>query len=214
MSLVGVGLGPGDPDLLTVGGREALQTADRVIVPGRLAEGVVAAHLPVDRIDRHDPPMTDDAERRRAAWQSIADDLAPSARAGTVAFGTLGDPNVYSTFGHLREALPDDVTVETIPGVSVVTALAAAMDLDIAAGTELAIREARGGRSPTGPPIQVLLKVTDVPATDAGLREAGYSVTYGRRLFFPDEPSIVTCDPDRLADRDYYTVALARRGDP
>jgi len=155
--------------------------------------------------------MTDDAERRRTAWKSIADDLGPDAREGRVAFGTIGDPNVYSTFGHLRDALPEGIAVETMPGVSVVTAVAHAMDLDIAAGTDLAIREARDGRSPTGPPIQVLLKVTDVPATHAGLREAGYSVTYGRRLFFPDEPSTVTSDPDALADRDYYTVAVARR---
>ncbi|MFB6163243.1 MAG: cobalt-factor II C(20)-methyltransferase [Halococcoides sp.] len=214
MTLVGVGLGPGDPALLTLDGRDALRDADRVIVPGRLAEGIVSDHLPADRIERRDPPMTDDAGRRRAAWQSIAGDLAPDARDGRVAFGTIGDPTVYSTFGHLRRALPEDVPVETIPGVSVVTAIATAMDLTIAAGTDLAIREARDGRSPTGPPVQVLLKVTDVPATHTGLREAGYSVTYGRRLFFPDEESIVTSDPGALADRDYYTVALARREEP
>jgi precorrin-2/cobalt-factor-2 C20-methyltransferase len=55
--------------------------------------------------------------------------------------------------------------------------------------------------------------VTDVPTTHGKLIGAGYDVTYGRRLFFDDHESIITDDPDELAERDYYTVAYAERPD-
>jgi precorrin-2/cobalt-factor-2 C20-methyltransferase len=59
----------------------------------------------------------------------------------------------------------------------------------------------------------ILFKVTDVPATHEGLVEAGYEAVYGRRLFMEDGETVVTTDPTALADRDYYTLAYAERGE-
>ena len=176
MTLYGVGLGPGDPDLVTLRGRRTLESVDVVYTPGRLSRSVAREHVPAE---------------------------------------TLGDPNVYSTFGHLRrtlEAFHPAVDVEVVPGVSSVTAFASAFGVEIAAGEELCLREAADGAAPTGPDRMVLFKVTDAPTTGEKLDAAGYDVLFGRRLFMDGE-TVVTDDPADVADRDYYTLAYAQRRD-
>ncbi|WP_415383545.1 cobalt-factor II C(20)-methyltransferase [Halosimplex sp. TS25] len=214
MTLYGVGLGPGDADLVTVRGREVLESADVVYSPGRLSRSVAAKHVPEDRIGDLDFPMTRDEEELRRAWKAAASEIAPRARDGTAAFVTLGDPNVYSTFGHLRrtlDAFHPDVAVETVPGVSAVTAFATALDVEIAAGASLALREAARGAAPTGPDRLLLFKVTDAPTTHEKLVAEGYDVVYGRRLFMEQGETVVTDDPTDLAERDYYTLAYAEK---
>ena len=216
MTLYGVGLGPGDADLITVKGRETLETADVVYTPGRLSRSVATTYVEEDQLGDLDFPMTRDEDKLREAWKAAAAEIAPTAAEGSAAFVTLGDPNVYSTFGHLRRTLDrfhPDVDVEVIPGVSTVTAFATAFDVEITAGSELVLREAARGAAPVGPDRLVLFKVTDVPTTHEKLREAGYDVTYGRRLFMDGHETIVTDDPSRLDERDYYTVAYAEKPD-
>ncbi len=214
MTLYGVGLGPGQPDLVTVRGKRVLEAASVVYSPGRLSRSVATQHVPEERIGDLDFPMTRDREELRAAWKEAAAEVAPLAAADDVAFVTLGDPNVYSTFGHLRrtlDAFHPDVDVEVVPGVSAVTAFTAALGVEVDAGAGLALREAANGDAPTGPDRMVLFKVTDAPATHDGLVDAGYDVTYGRRLFMEQGETLVTDDPADVADRDYYTLAYAER---
>ncbi len=216
VTLYGVGLGPGDAGLITVKGRETLESADVVYTPGRLSRAVASEYVSKAQLGDLDFPMTRDEDELRRAWKAAAAEIAPTAADGTAAFVTLGDPNVYSTFGHLRRTLDrfhPDVDVEVIPGVSTVTAFATAFDVEITAGSELVLREAARGAAPVGPDRLVLFKVTDVPTTHGKLIEAGYDVTYGRRLFMDGHETVVTDDPDRLSERDYYTVAYAEKPD-
>jgi precorrin-2/cobalt-factor-2 C20-methyltransferase len=216
MTLYGVGLGPGQDDLVTVRGKRCLEEAAVVYSPGRLSRSVAIQHVPEARIGDLEFPMTRDEEELRRAWKAAAAEIASRAREEDVAFVTLGDPNVYSTFGHLRRTLAafhPEVDLEVVPGVSAVTAFATALGVEVAAGSELALREADGGAAPIGPDRMILFKVTDVPATDEKLREAGYEVTYGRRLFMEQGETRVTDDPLDLAERDYYTLAYAERPD-
>ncbi|MGB9962811.1 cobalt-factor II C(20)-methyltransferase [Halobacterium sp. MBLA0001] len=214
MTVYGVGLGPGEPDLLTLRGKHTLEAADVVYSPGRLSRTVATHHVPDSRIGDLDFPMTSDPEKLRAAWRDAAAEVAPRARDGDVAFATLGDPNVYSTFGHLRrtlDAFHPDIDVQTVPGVSAVSAFTTALGVEVDAGAGLALREAAQGASPTGPDRMILFKVTDAPATHEGLVDAGYDVTYGRRLYMEQGDTTVTRDPAEIADRDYYTLAYAER---
>jgi len=216
MTLYGVGLGPGHTDLVTVRGRRVLEEADVVYSPGRLSRSVATEHVPEARIGDVDFPMTRDEEELRRAWREAAVEIAPRARDGSAAFVTLGDPNVYSTFGHLRRTLSafhPDVDVEVVPGVSAVTAFTAALGVEISSGASLALHEAARGAAPTGPDRMVLFKITDVPSTHEGLVDAGYDVVYGRRLFMEQGETVVTDDPETLAERDYYTLAYAERRD-
>ena len=148
--LVGVGVGPGDPELVTVKGVRVLETADLVVVPvmdpleqGR-AEATVRAHIDHDRLRRLVFALDDrggPTAERLSAWEAAADAVAQQLleRGGTVAFATIGDPNVYSTFTYLADAVRErvpDVEVETVPGITAMQDLAARSGTVLCEGTE------------------------------------------------------------------------------
>jgi precorrin-2/cobalt-factor-2 C20-methyltransferase len=144
--LIGVGVGPGDPDLVTVKGVKALQSADHVFVPvadtgevGR-AEATVITHIPAERVTRLLFALTDDAGRNSGAWDDAGHAVADAIRAGgTAAFATIGDPNVYSTFSYLAQtvrALLPHVQIETVPGITAMQDLAARSGTVLLEGTE------------------------------------------------------------------------------
>jgi precorrin-2/cobalt-factor-2 C20-methyltransferase len=132
--IVGVGVGPGDPELLTIKGLRALREADEVFVPvgdtgevGR-AEATVREYLDEGRIRRLLFALSDDVGARERNWADAAREVSGHLREGKVcAFATIGDPNVYSTFTYLartvRERLPG-VEVETVPGITAMQDLA------------------------------------------------------------------------------------------
>jgi precorrin-2/cobalt-factor-2 C20-methyltransferase len=214
MTLYGIGLGPGATDLLTVRGKRRLESVDIVYSPGRLSRRVAAEYVPDSKLGDLEFPMTTDPDELQAAWETAAAEVAPNAHDADAAFVTLGDPCIYSTFGHLRRTLREQhpsVDIEVVPGVSSVTAFASVLGVDIDAGAELTLREATDGEAPIGPNRLILFKVTDAPTTYEKMTEAGYEVTFGRRLFMDTEEALVTNDPEDVTDRDYYTLAYAKK---
>jgi precorrin-2/cobalt-factor-2 C20-methyltransferase len=150
MRLVGVGMGPGDPELVTVKGVRLLEAAELVVVPvmdpleqGR-AEATVRAHVTHDRLLRLVFALDDrggPTAQRFAAWEAAADAVAEQLReqGGTVAFATIGDPNVYSTFAYLADAVRErvpDVEVQTVPGITAMQDLASRSGTVLCEGTE------------------------------------------------------------------------------
>jgi precorrin-2/cobalt-factor-2 C20-methyltransferase len=148
-TLIGVGMGPGDPELVTVKAIRVLREADLVLVPvmatgeqGR-AEATVRAHVDHERISRVPFALDGAADRgrREAAWDAAADAAAAAFQAGAavVAFATIGDPNVYSTFTYLadtlRERLPA-LAVRTVPGITAMQDLAARSGTVLCEGME------------------------------------------------------------------------------
>ncbi|MER6852769.1 precorrin-2 C(20)-methyltransferase [Streptomyces flaveolus] len=152
--LIGVGVGPGDPELVTVKGVNALRAAEVVVVPvmaapdgkdggerGR-AEATVLHYVPAEKVVRVVFALNErtDRGRREAAWDAAGERVAALLRAhGSVAFATIGDPNVYSTFTYLAQTVGELVpgtVVETVPGITAMQDLAARSGAVLTEGTE------------------------------------------------------------------------------
>ncbi len=135
--LYGVGVGPGDPELLTVKAVRLIRACGVIAIPHRekdkcfayaIASGAVPElkDKPVLCVDM---PMTRDKAAREAAYGAGADAIARELdRGGDVAFLTLGDPTVYSTFAYLAaKVAAKGYGVRWVPGVPSFCAAAAAL---------------------------------------------------------------------------------------
>jgi precorrin-2/cobalt-factor-2 C20-methyltransferase len=158
--LVGVGVGPGDHDLVTLRAVRVLREACAVLVPvmagsgtgaapdagagaGR-AEATVLAHVDAALV-RRIPFALDDrggvTPRRERAWDDAARTVVGLFDEGkeTIAFATIGDPNLYSTFHYLAQtvrAVMPEVAISTVPGITAMQDLAARSGTVLAEGRE------------------------------------------------------------------------------
>ncbi|QLQ17415.1 MAG: precorrin-2 C(20)-methyltransferase [Micropruina sp.] len=153
-ALVGVGVGPGDPELVTRKAVAAFDRADVILVPSTEASGddagraeqVVLAACPdaagkLRRVPFSMAQRRGVGAKRRRSWEASAQAAVDAFKSGaaTVAFATVGDPSVYSTFSYLAaqvQAVVPDVDVSVVPGITAMQALAAASLTPLVEGRE------------------------------------------------------------------------------
>lgn len=130
--LYGLGVGPGDPELLTVKAVRLLREADVVAVPDKgsgekTALNIVREYVADKTILPCATPMVRDQAVLDRAYDAIADRLCALLDQGkTVVFITLGDPTVYSTYMYIhRRVVRRGYHAVLVPGVPSFCAVAA-----------------------------------------------------------------------------------------
>lgn len=179
-TLYGIGVGPGDPELITVKGAAILKRCRYVFAPkarmaaDSMALAIARRYLAADAVIREQTyPMTRDPDKLAAGWRKAASEVARVLKRGEDAcFLTLGDPLLYSTYLYLLRGLKG-----ILPGVAIITAPGITSFCAAAALTEFALGE---GRQPV-----TILPVADNLSTVKEVLQRGGAVVLmkiGNRL--------------------------------
>lgn len=230
-TLYGIGVGPGDPELITLKAVNVLRKVDVVLAAAStkneasLAQAIAAPHLREGvQVIRLDFPMTRDEAVLERAWRANADIVAGLLGQGkSAAFLTLGDPLTYSTFGYLLRTLNgllSEIPVEIIPGITSYQAAAAHTGRVLAeSGESLAVvsgvaTEEELTRILSAADSAVILKAyKNMPVIRRVLTNLGLagSAVFVTRLGHEGEEVIT--DLAHVPDKpSYFSLVLVRRG--
>jgi precorrin-2/cobalt-factor-2 C20-methyltransferase len=199
--LIGISLGPGDPQLLTFKAAAALKSCTKVFVPGEMAAELVRPYCLPEILQF---PMIEDKEELERIWNENADTMAQAAAAGCAGFACIGDVNTFSTFSHLERMIRRNhpqIEIETIPGVGVVPTLASRFSAPLEKSFEVS----------DGSPVDMVIRIkaTRPRKLAEELRARGFDeFMLGTMLCTPQERIIRDEMPERS---DYFSVLLARR---
>lgn len=227
----GIGLGPGDPGLVTLKAADALRSVKAIYSvasrqSARSISGRILDALPGITAERTELEFTmskDFGERLARIDEHAALILAGIRRGEDAAFVTIGDPMTYSTCSYLLRALrrmEPELEYEIIPGVNSWSALAAATATALVEDREV-LRIIPTAVPPESEKLAAMLQEhgTSVLLKCYRTREelvrllsqGGYRVTYGANLGLDDE--FVSGDPEEIAARpeEYLSMLLCRR---
>ncbi|MEV6277003.1 precorrin-2 C(20)-methyltransferase [Nocardia sp. NPDC051832] len=150
--LWGVGLGPGDPELVTVKAAKVIESADVIAFHsarhGRsISRGIAAPYMRADQLEEHLVyPVTTETTDHPGGYQGAIDEfyeeaaerLAAHLTAGrSVALLAAGDPLFYSSYMHMHRRLADRFEAEIIPGITSVSAASAALGTPLVEGEQV-----------------------------------------------------------------------------
>ena len=224
--LYGVGLGPGDPELMTLKAARLIGAAKVVAYPAlagaasfarSIAAGLIA---PGTREIVIDVPMTVAREPAQAAYDIAAGAIAAELEAGCdVVCLCEGDPFFYGSFMYLFARLSDRFAVEVVPGVTSITACAARAGMPLAARTERLtvlpgpLPEAELKARIEGAESVAILKVgRHLPKIRAAIEVLGMTAraVYVERASLPDEVVCPLADAPDVAP--YFSMILLTKG--
>ena len=148
-SLIGIGVGPGDPDLLTVKAVKAIHNADIIMCPASnedrpsIALSIVSSIIDKSKnqeIIKLIFPMTKDKDVLEQTWKRNAKIMAETVLSGkNVVYLTVGDPFLYSTWIYMHKDLKEnypDMNISVIPGIVSIFTFAAKVGVSVAEGAE------------------------------------------------------------------------------
>ena len=229
--LYGVGVGPGDPELVTLKAMRVLQEVPVICVPqAETSRDSYALEIVRSYLDQEKQEIlrltfpTDDEEAAGEVWRGAANAVGERlSNSQDVAFITEGDPMLYSTFSYVLDAVCQnfpEAQVEIIPGVSSVMAAAASAGVPLVThGQRLAILPAVYGIDDLSEAIAnydtiVLMKVNrTLLQALANLEQLGLAGKgiYVRRASTAREE--VVRDLTRLSseDLDYFSLLIIKR---
>ena len=148
-SLIGIGVGPGDPELLTVKAVKAIHNADIIMCPASnkdrpsIALSVVSSLIDKSKnqeIIKLIFPMTKDKDVLKQTWKRNAKIMAETVLTGkNVVYLTVGDPFLYSTWIYMHKDLKEnypEMDISVIPGIVSIFTFAAKVGVSVAEGAE------------------------------------------------------------------------------
>jgi precorrin-2/cobalt-factor-2 C20-methyltransferase len=147
-TLYGLGVGPGDPELITVKAFRVIQESPVIAYPRKRKGSKSYAHRIVEVYIRPEEkemlglvfPMTKDQAILNREWNETVEKVWQKLKEGKdVAFVTEGDPLLYSTFIHmmkLMQELHPDVEIKTVPGISSFNGSASRLGIALADGDD------------------------------------------------------------------------------
>ncbi|MDR0906527.1 MAG: precorrin-2 C(20)-methyltransferase [Oscillospiraceae bacterium] len=142
-TLYGVGVGPGDPELLTIKAVRILREADAVAVPDtgsgdKAALAIAQSYIAGKELILCPSPMSGNRREADACYDETAKILAERLSNGdNIAFITLGDPSVYSTYCYIQKRVAAmGFETQTIPGITSFCAAAARLGESLCEGKE------------------------------------------------------------------------------
>lgn len=140
-TLYGVGIGPGDPELLTLKAVRIIKESPVIAVPGKVKEDTVAYKIvkqAIPELDEKeflavDMPMTKDKDLLEKSHEEGTAKVCEVLESGkNVAFLTLGDPTVYSTYLYVhKRVLARGYQAEIISGITSFCAVAAKLNMGL-----------------------------------------------------------------------------------
>ena len=147
--LIGIGVGPGDVDLLTVKAVKAIQNADIIMCPAsdesRPSIAFTIVSPIIDKSKNQEIiklifPMTKDKDILKASWKKNAKIMAETVLTGkNIVYLTVGDPFLYSTWIYMHKDLKEnypDMNINVIPGIVSMFTFAAKVGVSVAEGAE------------------------------------------------------------------------------
>ena len=142
--IYGIGVGPGDPDLITIKAKQTLEKANLVVYPApengsSIAKKIAAPHFP--KTCEELPvyiPMSKDRLPAMKIYKSASEKIFNAILENkTVVILCEGDPFFYGSFMYLFGLIRKRYNVEVIPGVSSLMASAAILETPLAAGNDV-----------------------------------------------------------------------------
>ncbi|CAB1077784.1 precorrin-2 C20-methyltransferase [Alkalispirochaeta odontotermitis] len=229
--LYGIGVGPGDPDLITVKAAKILNRVDTVFAAAStknnhsLAVNIAGEHIPErTAVKMLRFPMTSDKDETRQAWKANARTVIAELETGrNAAFLTLGDSMTYSTYGYILkyvQSLAPHLEVQTVPGITSYQAAAARLNTPLVEGEEslMVVSGVTGGnrlRELHGIPENVvfLKAYRNVPDIKAAIDETGtYANCVGVKNCSQSSEIIIN-DMEELSHMkpDYWTLIISKQ---
>lgn len=221
--LYGIGVGPGNPELMTMKAIRTGLACDILAVPHKDREKCLAlkialgaapelAEKPLLAVDM---PMTKDKTVLENAYAAGAALLAEQLEQGkNVAFLTLGDPTVYSTYLYLHTRVADlGYETHIIPGITSFCAAAAELGIPLCENSDQ-LHIIPGTYAPTEalryPGVKVMMK-NNLPETLKALRQSGQEAAMVENCGLPDQKVYPTLEtiPE---DAGYFSLLIVREG--
>jgi len=226
-TLYGIGVGPGDPELITLKALRVLAAVPVIAYPATqsgesLARRIAAPHVAPGRTEIAIPiDITQPHAGNQARYDAAAERIASELAAGRdVAALCEGDPLLYGSFVYLAERLGGRFPITVVPGVTSVTAAAAVAVQALATGSEPLLvlpanlsEEALVAHLKTAAAVVLIKLGRHFAKAKRALAAAGLldGATLAARVGFADQRIVPVAEVAEGDPVPYFAVVLARR---